>query len=117
MTDTEKDTLCARIDELCAEVERLHGEIRLNPLECALSEAQAFRGQVAALRAENAKLRTLVVWLLEYSNDLDSCEGCEVVAECETEENTDPYGFPIACVAYERIAAEAEALGIEVRHG
>lgn len=69
------------------------------------------------LQAENFKLRGLVVWLLEYCNDLDSCEGCEVVAECETEDNTDLYGFPIACVAYERIVAEAEALGIEVRHG
>ncbi len=26
MTDTEKESLCARIDELCADVERLHAD-------------------------------------------------------------------------------------------
>ena len=28
MTDTEREALCARIDELCAEVERLRGLVR-----------------------------------------------------------------------------------------
>lgn len=63
---------------------------------------------------ENAKLRQLCRWLIEYCKDLDSCEGCECVHDCESEENTDGYGFPIACVAYDRIVAEARELGLEV---
>lgn len=61
---------------------------------------------------ENAKLRELCGWLIAYCEDLDSCDGCECVHDCEAEENTDPYGFPIACVAYDRIVAEARELGV-----
>lgn len=48
MPDTEKEALCARIDELCAEVERL--------------------------KAENAKLRWLVadMWFWHYEGHIDS---------------------------------------------
>lgn len=51
MPDTEKEALCARIDELCAEVERLKGE--------------------------NAKLRKLVRFIMHQCNDGNPrCDEC-----------------------------------------
>ena len=61
MTDTEREVLCARIDELCAEVERLHadqahwelGNCPSCPNVASLQEALE---QNAKLQAENERL-------------------------------------------------------------
>ena len=62
------------------------------------------------LRAENARLQKLTKWLLEFCHSDDSCGECEFRGECETEDNTDDYGFPMTCVAYDRILTEAREL-------
>lgn len=52
MTDTEKDALCARIDELCAEL----GKAQLS-LDMWHDRAEDMRNRLLAKQAENAKLR------------------------------------------------------------
>lgn len=52
MTNTERETLCARIDELCAEVERLRQENQ------SIGMAAYELGR-ASLADENTKLRKL----------------------------------------------------------
>lgn len=74
MTDTEKDTLCARIDELCAEVERLR-------VANAAFTGRSIRAgdKMACLEAENAKLRELANGYEALTATLCNereCDGC-----------------------------------------
>lgn len=58
MTDTEREALCARIDELCAEVERLHAD----QAHWELGNCPSCPNVVSLQEAleQNAKLRELV---------------------------------------------------------
>ena len=77
MTDTEREALCARIDELCAEVERLREEVNVAGM---VAYVQDMKG----LKAENTKLRELArdVHTLHW-NGLD-CTECPWFDECDT---------------------------------
>lgn len=90
MTDTEKDTLCARIDELCAENERLR-----KAKDTMRGDAFEIGAMLVKARDENEKLRELVSELYQCSRQ----EGC------------DHCGYKDGCSMFDRMAQ----LGIEVR--
>ena len=69
MPDTEKEALCARIDELCAEVERLRQENQ------SVGMAAYELGR-AGLADENAKLRELVRILYYCGLPWKDCDRC-----------------------------------------
>lgn len=94
MTDNEKATLCARIDELCAENERLRQELDGVP-RCAACDAMldcdeclradALQKERKGLAYENAKLRELAHLVAEYVSE-DQCEGCVTKRACNAGE-------------------------------
>ncbi len=96
MTDTEREALCARIDELCAEVERLR------VVNAAFTGRSIRAGdKMACLEVENAKLRELVRWMYDRMD-----ESCAV-----------QYPYAPAPISYDRLMqalARARELGIEV---
>lgn len=64
MTDTEKATLEARIDELCAENEKLR-----QLADGAANEADRLTHDAAAFQIENAKLRELCKTLYQLADE------------------------------------------------
>lgn len=86
MTDTEREALCARIDELCAEVEQGKAEFKKmdiwhsQELKAAIDENAKLREQyetvLADYRSEVAKLRELMS-VMAYCNQFRrDCDGC-----------------------------------------
>lgn len=79
MPDTEKEALCARIDELCRENERLRGQV-------ASLIGRSFRtaDKMNCLNIENAKLRELVVALyhIHFGSEEESWDAWEDFCPC-----------------------------------
>lgn len=77
MTDTEREALCARIDELCTENEQLREDLEFERSEngwarefltrmgqkCGTKDCPSLVAYVAKLEAENAKLREQVDYM------------------------------------------------------
>lgn len=75
MTDTERETLCARIDELCAELSRT----QLNR-DMWLTRAKVTLNRLSVTQAENAKLHSLcaeVAGILFNLVEADYCSLCD----------------------------------------
>ena len=62
MTDTERESLCARIDELCAENERLRNQLR-DQQDTAEHNFVRNAREYKRVCDENAKLRELVDYM------------------------------------------------------
>lgn len=88
MNSTEKDALCARIDELCAENERLRQELAIREkseqekvIDYLGKECVDWEDKYLALAGDNAKLRKLVDGLMfcHASSAYDDCIGCPLL--------------------------------------
>jgi len=94
MTESERTTLCRRIDELCAENERLRQENQ----SIGMAAYELGRKSMAD---ENAKLRELVRWM--YDRMDESCAA--------------QYPYAPTPISYDRLMqalVRARELGIEV---
>ncbi len=112
MPDTEKEALCARIDELCAEVEALKREKPRTMLSVTA-------WHVAELQAENAKLRND----LEEANNqaeevcIENAKLRELLSESLMDYKlyAEKYGLPpYISDVNEHLDARMRELGIEV---
>ena len=100
MTDTEREALCARIDELCAEVERLRKQLH-DQKDTAEHNFVRNAREYKRVCDENAELRELVRWMYDRMD-----ESCAV-----------QHPYAPAPISYDRLiqaAARAHELGVEV---
>lgn len=81
MTETEKETLCKRIDELCAELSRT----QLNR-DMWLTRAKVTLKNLTSARAENAKLRELANGYEALTATLCNERGCDGCPFDDTEQ-------------------------------